>query len=288
MTTIERLRQDRRVQAGIRSTVSYLLLAFFLAFFLFPVLWMIMTAFKSDAEIEMKTAPLRILEPTFENFTYLFQNTNFQSWMGNSLFVALVTTAFSVIAGTCAAYGLIRLRLFAARIMGMSIFVTYLLPQTLLFIPMAYVVRQLGLFDNLWALAVVYPTMMVPFCTWLMMGYFRTIPPDMEESARVDGATRWQAFSKVILPLATPGIISAGIFTFTLSWSEYLYALVLVPSSASQTIPVGVPNSLTSGDISQWGSLMSAALLGSLPVVLVYALFMRFFVTGMMAGAVKG
>lgn len=288
MTTIQQLRQDRRVQAGMRSFVSYVLLAVFLAFFLFPVLWMIMTAFKSDAEIEMNKAPLQILEPTLENFDYLFENTDFQSWMGNSLFVALVTTAFSVTAGTCAAYALVRLRLVGGRIMGMSIFVSYLLPQTLLFIPMAYVVRQLGLFDNLWALAFVYPTMMVPFCTWLMMGYFRTIPPDMEESARVDGATRWQSFSKVILPLATPGIISAGIFTFTLSWSEYLYALVLVPSSSSQTIPVGVPNSLTSGDISQWGSLMSAALLGSLPVVLIYALFMRFFVTGMMAGAVKG
>jgi multiple sugar transport system permease protein len=249
---------------------------------------MVMTAFKPNAEITSNVAPLGILEPTLDNFTYLFESTGFGMWIGNSLLVSVLTTAFSTVVGTCAAYALVRYRLAGGRLFGMSIFVTYLLPQTLLFVPMAIVVRQLGLYNNLGSLVVVYPTMMVPFCTWLMMGYFRAIPNDMEESARVDGATRWQAFYKVALPLATPGIISAGIFTFTLSWSEYLYALVLVPTLELQTIPVGVPNALSSGDVFIWGSLMGAALLGSLPVVLVYAFFMRFFVSGMMAGAVKG
>lgn len=282
------LRQDQRVQNFTLSTLSYILLAVFLILWLFPVFWMIMTAFKPNAEITTNVAPLTILEPTLENFTYLFQNTGFTSWVVNSLIVSVSTTIFSVIVGTLAAYSLVRFKLVGSSAMGMGIFVTYLLPQTLLFIPMAFVIQQFGLYNKLSSLIVVYPTMMVPFCTWLMMGYFRAIPIDMEESARVDGATHWQAFYKVTLPLAIPGVISAAIFTFTLSWSEYLYALVLVPSVEAQTIPVGVPNALSSGDVFVWGSLMGAALLGSLPVVLVYAFFMRYFVSGMMAGAVKG
>lgn len=285
---ITNLQQDRRVQHGIWSIIAYILLALVLILWLFPVFWMLMTAFKPNAEITTNAAPLAILEPTLDNFTYLFETTDFVKWIGNSLIVAVSTTIFSVIVGTLAAYSLVRYNLVGKSVMGMGIFVTYLLPQTLLFIPMAFVIQNLGLYDNLFALIVVYPTMMVPFCTWLMMGYFRAIPLDMEESARVDGATHWQAFYKVTLPLAKAGIISAAIFTFTLSWSEYLYALVLVPSVEAQTIPIGVPNALSSGDVFVWGSLMGAALLGSLPVVLVYAFFMRYFVSGMMAGAVKG
>lgn len=288
MTTITDYLQDRRVQKRYWAVLSYILLAIFLFFFLFPVAWMIMTSFKPDREIEMGLSPMGVEEPTTENFRYLWEETNFKEWLKNSTMVAVVTTTFSVIAGTCAAYALVRYQLIGGRVMGMSIFITYLLPQTMLFIPMAQIINELGFFGNKWALTLVYPTMMVPFCTWLMMGYFRTIPVDIEESARVDGATRWLAFFRVTLPLAIPGVISAAIFTFTLSWSEYLYALVLVPETAQQTIPVGVPNSLTSGDISKWGSLMAAALIGSLPVVLIYAMFMRFFVSGMTVGAVKG
>ncbi|MEQ8677663.1 MAG: carbohydrate ABC transporter permease [Aggregatilineales bacterium] len=285
---MQAMRQDLRFQRATWSVIAYILLAIFLLAWLFPVAWMVIASFKPNAEITRNIEPLGIVQPTIENFTYLFQETDFVRWVGNSLFVSFSTTIFSVVTGTLAAYALVRFKLRGQQALGMGIFVTYLLPQTLLFIPMAYVVRQLNLYDNLFSLVVVYPTMMVPFCTWLMMGYFRAIPDDMEESARVDGATYWQAFYKVTLPLAIPGIISAAIFTFTLSWSEYLYALVLVPSSAAQTIPVGVPNALSSGDVFIWGSLMGAALLGSLPVVLVYAFFMRFFVSGMMAGAVKG
>ncbi|MEO1441086.1 MAG: carbohydrate ABC transporter permease [Chloroflexota bacterium] len=298
------LRQDKRFQAGIWSVLSYIGLVIFLVLWLFPVFWMVVTSIKPNREITANVAPLGVVEPTVRNFTYLFErspdivigdsvmqgsrNTQFLRWSWNSLFVSATTTLLSVVAGTMAAYALVRYALPGRGAMGLGIFITYLLPQTLLFIPMTLVVRQLGLYDNLWALVLVYPTMMVPFCTWLMMGYFRAIPSDMENSARVDGATRWQAFYKVALPLARPGIISASIFTFTLSWSEFLYALVLMPSSANQTIPIGVPNALSSGDVFIWGSLMAAALLGSLPVVLVYAFFMRYFVSGMMVGAVKG
>jgi len=281
--------QDRRFQQGVWNTAGYFALVFFLVIWLFPIVWMVVTSIKPNTEITMNTAPLGVMEPTLTNYTYLFsEGIQFVRWSANSLLVASLTTVISVVAGTLAAYALVRYELVARGAMGLGVFITYLLPQTLLFIPMAFVVQRLGLYDNLFALVLVYPTMMVPFCTWLMMGYFRAIPDDMESSARVDGATRWQAFYKIALPLARPGIISASIFTFTLSWSEYLYALVLLPSSTNQTIPIGVPNALSSGDVFVWGSLMAAALLGSLPVVLVYAFFMRYFVSGMMVGAVKG
>ncbi len=285
------LRQDRRFQSGIWGTLGYIALALFIVIWLFPIFWMVVTSTKPNTEITMNIAPLGVQEPTLDNFTYLFDADNrvdFVRWSFNSLLVSVLTTVLSVVAGTMAAYALVRYNIVGRQAMGLGIFVTYLLPQTLLFIPMTFIVRQLGLYDNLFALVLVYPTMMVPFCVWLMMGYFRAIPDDMEASARVDGATRWQAFYMIAIPLARPGIISASIFTFTLSWSEFLYALVLLPSSTNQTIPIGVPNALSSGDVFIWGSLMAAALLGSLPVVLVYAFFMRYFVSGMMVGAVKG
>ncbi len=270
------------------SIVSAVTLLVILTFLLFPVAWMARTAFKPNIEITLNQAPLGILNPSLENFRYLFTQTNFLRWMFNSTIVALVSSVFSVIVGTLAAYSLVRYTYKGGRAMGIGIFVTYLTPQTLLFIPMAIVIQQLGLTNNLLALMLVYPTIMIPFCTWLMMGYFRAVPNDMEESARVDGATRWQAFYLITLPLAVPGIVSAGIFTFTLSWSEYLYALVLISKDALQTVPVAVPNAASSGDVFMWGAFMAAALAGSLPVVLIYAFFMRYFVSGMTVGAVKG
>ncbi len=285
------LRQDRRFQEGIWNALAVVALVIFVLLWLFPIFWMAVTSIKPNAEITNNIAPLGVVEPTLENFTNLFDvegRVQFVRWMTNSLLVSTATTVISVIVGTMAAYALVRYRIVGRGAMGLGIFITYLLPQTLLFIPMAFIVQRLGLYDNLFALVLVYPTMMVPFCTWLMMGYFRAIPDDMEASARVDGATYWQSFYMIALPLARSGIISAGIFTFTLSWSEYLYALVLLPSSGGQTIPVGVPNALSSGDVFAWGSLMAAALLGSLPVVVIYSFFMRYFVSGMMVGAVKG
>lgn len=288
MNTHSSIWQDRQLQRFAGSSLMTMALLVLVVLWLFPVAWMVLTAFKPNAEITRNELPLGIVNPTLQNFSYLFENTQFVQWLGNSILVSVITTIFSVVVGTLAAYGLVRFRLRGGGAMGLGIFVTYLLPQTLLFIPIAAVVRQLGVFNNLLALILVYPTMMVPFCAWLMMGYFRAIPIDLEESARVDGATRWTAFLQVTLPLAVPGIISAAIFTFTMSWSEYLYALVLVPSTDIQTIPVGVPNALSSGDVFIWGSLMAAALLGSLPIVLIYSLFMRYFISGMTAGAVKG
>lgn len=279
---------DQRVQKAIWSLIANITLLVSMIFFLFPVLWMFLSAFKSNREITLNINPFTIEDPTISNFEYLFEFAEFPSWFWNSLIVSLATTFIAVFVGTFSAFALVRLRFFGSRSIGLSVFATYLLPQTMLFIPMAYIIQQIGLYDNILALIIVYPTMMVPFCTWLLMGYFRSIPADMEEAARVDGATIWQAFYKVTLPLARPGLISAGIFTFTLSWSEYLYALVLLPNEDNWTIPVGVPNALSSGDQFIWGSIMAAALLGALPVVLIYTFFMRYFVSGMLGGAVKG
>ena len=281
-------RSDQRVQRFLWSLAANFTLIVFLIFFLFPIFWMLLSAFKSNKEITLNEAPLTIQDPTLESFDYLFEFTDFGIWLKNSIIVSGVTTIFSVTVGTLAAYALVRLRFRGSGTIGLSVFMTYLLPQTLLFIPMTYLIQQVGLYNNMLALIIVYPTMMVPFCTWLLMGFFRSIPGDMEESARVDGATRLQAFYKITLPLARPGLISASIFTFTLSWSEYLYALVLLPTDDNWTIPLGVPNALSSGDQFIWGSIMAAALLGALPVVVIYAFFMKYFVSGMTVGAVKG
>lgn len=282
-------RSDTRRQRVMWTIAAAVVLLIFLIFFLFPFYWMFITAFKSNAELQNPASlPLVLQSPTLDNVQVLFNKTPFLYWFGNSALVATLTTLFSVTVSTLAAYALVRFRFRGAQAIGMGIFITYLVPPTLLFIPMTLVVRSLGLYNNLLALIVVYPTLMVPFCTWLLMGFFRTIPRDLEECARVDGATYWQAFRRIILPISRPGLTAAAIFTFTLSWGEYIYALVVIPSRNLRTLPVGVPSELTLGDIYMWGSIMSAALIGSLPIAIVFALSMQSFVTGLTAGAVKG
>jgi multiple sugar transport system permease protein len=172
--------------------------------------------------------------------------------------------------------------------MAVGIFVTYLVPPTLLFIPLADVVRAFGLLDSPWSLILTYPTFLIPFSTWLLMGYFKTIPRELEECAMIDGATRLQAMIKIVLPLALPGILSAGIFAFTLSWNEFIYALVFLSSTEIKTIPVGVVSELIRGDVFYWGPLMAGALLGSVPVAIIYSFFVEYYVAGLTAGAVKG
>jgi multiple sugar transport system permease protein len=192
----------------------------------------------------------------------------------------------SIVAAVLAAYAIERLRFRGAKGVGMAIFLAYLVPPSILFIPLAAIVFQLGLFDTRWALMLTYPTFLIPFCTWLLMGYFRSIPYELEECALIDGATRWQILTKIILPLAVPGLISAGIFAFTLSWNEFIYALTFVSSSETKTVPVGVVTELVEGDVYHWGALMAGALLGSLPVAVLYSFFVEYYVAGM-TGAVK-
>jgi multiple sugar transport system permease protein len=264
-------------------------LAFFLIFLVGPFYWMLITALKPDSELyDGSKSPLYVATPSLEHFIYLFEKTDFVTWVSNTMLVATLSTAIALIMGVPAGYALARLRFRGSEFVGTAIFVTYLVPTTLLFIPMVEVMASIGMDDTIWALVIVYPTFLVPFVTWLMSGYFRTIPSELEDCARIDGLTRLGAMLRIALPLARPGILSAGIFSFTLSWNEFIYALTLVTASAERTIPVGVLVQLTRADFYFWGPLMAGALLGSVPVALVYSFFVDQYASGLTAGAVKG
>jgi multiple sugar transport system permease protein len=272
-----------------RLALFHLPLWLFLIVTLFPFYWMLITSIKPNAELyNVRMNPFTVLQPTLDHFRYLLRETIFPTWSFNTLYVSVLSTAISLVAGILAGYALARLRFKGAGIIAVGIFVTYLVPPTLLFIPLADVVRTFGLLDSPWALILTYPTFLIPFSTWLLMGYFKAIPRELEECAMIDGATRIQALMKIVLPLALPGILSAGIFAFTLSWNEFIYALVFLSSTDIKTIPVGVVSELIRGDVFFWGPLMAGALLGSIPVAIIYSFFVEYYVAGLTAGAVKG
>ena len=270
----------------------YLPMGLFIVALLFPFYWMVVTTLKPDGELyrpwnHPQYSPFWTSAPTLDHVKNLLQETLFGTWMWNTMLIALVATLISLFCGVIAGYALARLNFRWAGLLGTAIFVTYLVPQTLLFIPLAEIIRDYRIGDTPWALILTYPTFLIPFCTWLMMGYFKTIPKELEECARIDGATRWQAMLYIILPIALPGILSAGIFAFTLSWNEFIYALVFLSSPEQKTVPVGVTSELIRGDVFYWGSLMAGALLGSIPVAVVYSFFVEHYVAGM-SGSVKG
>jgi multiple sugar transport system permease protein len=270
----------------------YLPLAAFILFTLFPFYWMAVTALRPDHELyrtwrQASATPFWTLEPTLEHFRGLLQTTAFPKWLWNTMLIAIVSTLISLVCGMFAGYALARLKFRGSEFLGTAIFITYLVPQTLLFIPLADIIRDLRLGNTPWALMLTYPTFLIPFCTWLLMGYFKTIPRELEECARIDGATRFGAMIRIIFPVAIPGILSAGIFAFTLSWNEFIYALIFMSSAELKTVPVGVVSELIRGDIFFWGQLMAGALLGSIPVALVYSFFVEYYVTGL-TGSVKG
>lgn len=268
-------------------TTVYLPLLVFLFVLLFPFYWMGITAFKPNNELLSREGnPFWIVAPTLAHVKKLLFETSYPQWMWNTVLVSVVSTVFSLAASVFAAYAIERLRFSGARHVGLAIFLAYLVPPSILFIPLASVVFQLGLFDTRLALILTYPTFLIPFCTWLLMGYFRSIPYELEECALIDGATRWQILVKIVLPLAVPGLISAGIFAFTLSWNEFIYALTFVSSSEIKTLPIGVVTELVEGDVYHWGSLMAGALFGSLPVAFIYSFFVEYYVSGM-TGSVK-
>ena len=267
----------------------YIPVLLFLFITLFPFYWMFITSFKSPSELlDFNQSPLFVIKPTLEHYRHLFTQTHFARWTLNTTVVAVVSTMISLFCSILAGYSLARLRYRGADTIGWGIFVTYLVPPTLLFLPLAFLIRQLHLFNNLWSLIITYPTFMIPFCTWLLIGYFKSIPRELEESALVDGATRVQAMIRIVIPLALPGILSAGVFAFTLSWNEFLYSLIFMNDTIAKTISVGVTSELIRGDDFFWGELMAASLLGSLPVALLYSFFVDRFVAGLTAGAVKG
>ena len=271
------------------KVASHLLLVPFLVFALFPFYHMALTSLKTDRELYDRAAvPLLIQQgPTLEHYVKLLWDTAFLTWIKNSLVVTLLATTVSLVIGTVAAYALARLRFVGVGAFGTGIFVTYLVPTSLLFLPLAQVVNWLGLGDSKWALVVTYPTFLVPFCTWLLMGYFRTVPREVEECAMVDGATRVQALLRIVLPIAVPGLVCAVLFAFTLSWNEFIYALTFTSSSDQITASVGVTSELIRGDIFYWGSLMAGAVLGSVPIVILYVFFLDYYVSGLTAGALK-
>jgi multiple sugar transport system permease protein len=285
--------EDDRAGMGYLDSVPrklvtvYLPLVLFLIVLLFPFYWMTITSLKPNNELLSREGnPFWVIAPTLDHFHHLLFKTAYPAWLWNTLMVSVVSTFFSLVASVLAAYAIERLRFRGAKHIGLSIFLAYLVPPSILFIPLAAIVYQLGLFDTRWALILTYPTFLIPFATWLLMGYFRSIPFELEECALIDGANRWQILTKIILPLAVPGLISAGIFAFTLSWNEFIYALTFVSSSEIKTVPVGVVTELVEGDVYHWGPLMAGALLGSLPVAFIYSFFVEYYVSGL-TGSVK-
>jgi multiple sugar transport system permease protein len=274
---------------GRRMLGIYLPLAFFLIFLLFPFYWMSIVSLKPTNDLfEMKYNPFWIQTFTLENYLYLFQNTEFPEWVKNTLIVSVVSTALSLTCSVFIGYALARLRFPGSNFLGVGIFLAYLVPPTLLFLPLAQVIYQLNLNNTYWALILTYPTQLIPFASWLLMGYFRTIPKEIEESAMADGCTRLETLFRIILPLSAPGLLSAGIFCFTLCWNEFLYALIFMSSGAMKTIPVGTVSDLIKADTLFWGALMASAVLGSFPVAILYSFFVKYYVSGLTAGAVKG
>ena len=274
---------------GVRRIVFiYLPLACFVFILLFPFYWMAITSFKPNAELMNYKAhnPFWISSPTLAHIKHLLFDTAYPRWLWTTMLVAIGSTTLSLVASTLAAYAIERLRFRGSPYVGLGIYLAYLVPPSILFIPLATVVVQFGLFDSPIALILVYPTFLVPFCTWLLIGYFKSIPYELEECALVDGATRLQILRRITLPLAVPGLISAGIFSFTLSWNEFIYALAFIQSGANKTVPVAILTELVTGDVYQWGALMAGSLLGSLPVAIFYSLFVDYYVSSL-TGAVK-
>ena len=265
----------------------WLPLTVFLIVLLFPFYWMVITTFKPNEELLSREGnPFWVIHPTLDHIKKLLFDTAYPEWLWNTILISVTSTFLSIFCSVLAAYAIERLRFRGARYVGMSIFLAYLVPPSILFIPLAAMVYKLNLFDTRLALILTYPTFLIPFCTWLLMGYFKSIPLELEECALIDGANRWQILVRIILPLAVPGLISAGIFAFTLSWNEFIYALTFISSSEVKTVPVGVVTELVEGDVYHWGSLMAGALFGSLPVAILYSFFVEYYVSGL-TGAVK-
>jgi multiple sugar transport system permease protein len=271
-----------------RLVTVYLPLTLFLVVLLFPFLWMGITTFKPNDELYnlREHSPFWIKHPTLANIDKLFFDTDYPDWLVNTMVVSIAATFLSIAASVLAAYAITRLRFRGAQTVGLLIFLAYLVPPSILFIPLATMVFELGLYDSIWALILSYPTFLIPFCTWLLMGYFKSIPYELEECALIDGASRVQILAKITLPLAIPGLISAFIFAFTLSWNEFIYALTFISSTENKTVPVGVLTELVEGDVYHWGSLMAGALFGSLPVAIMYSFFVEHYVSSL-TGAVK-
>ena len=271
-----------------RVVTVYVPLLLFVLVLLFPFYWMTITALKPNAELYnyKDYNPLWTWSPTLQNVRKLLFDTDYPQWLMITMGVAVAATVLSIFSSVLAAYAIQRLRFRGSDWVGLGIYLAYLVPPSILFIPLATMVFKLGLFDSPWALILTFRTFLIPFCTWLLIGYFKSIPYELEECALIDGASRLQILWRITLPLAVPGLISAGIFAFTLSWNEFIYALAFIQSSEKKTVPVAVLTQLVQGDDYQWGPLMAGALFGSIPVALLYSFFVEYYVSSL-TGAVK-
>lgn len=269
--------------------IRFIIIVVIIIWILFPFYWMLITSLKMNNELYNPSAnPFLIKNITFEHYKYLFQDTSFLVWYKNSILVSLCATLVSVVISFLAGYSLSRLRFRGSSFWGLMIFVAYLVPPTLLFIPLAQIVSSLNIANSIFALILTYPTFIVPFCTWMLMSYFSTIPYELEESALIDGANRAQILLKVILPVSLPAVVTVTLFSFTLSWGELIYALIFISSSVVKTLPVGIRSELVRGDVFYWGPLMAAGLLASVPIILIYSFLTNYYISGLTKGSVKG
>jgi multiple sugar transport system permease protein len=255
----------------------------------FPFYWMLLTAFKTDSDLyDLQSNPLWFnASPTLEHIRYLFAQTLFARWLLNSLIIGLCVVAITLLTALPAGYSLARMPSRAAENLGIGIFLTYLVPPTLLFLPLSRLISWLGLQDSMWSLVLIYPTFTIPFCTWLLVGFFKSMPREIEEAAIVDGCSLCGAFVKVVLPLSLPAILTVVIFSFTLTLQEFVYALTFISTSNQKPVTLGVATDLVRGDIYYWGELMAGALIASVPVAIAYSVFLDRFISGITGGAVK-
>ena len=286
MATAPRTNRQKEIRRHVwiyGALTPYILIA------VFPIYWMAITAFKQDPDLyRMDQFPLWFhLPPTLKHFSYLFYSTNYGAWIVNTMVIAVWVAVITLLIAVPAGYALARLRIPGSENLGIAVFMTYLVPGIILFIPLARVVAMLGLQDSWWALVLVYPTITIPFCTWLLMGFFKTVPMEMEEAARVDGCGYLGALLRVVLPVSVPGILTAVIFAFTLSMQDFLYGLAFVAPGDQKPVTVGVPTELIRGDVYYWGSLMAAALMVGLPVAILYNFFLDRFIQGITGGVGK-
>jgi multiple sugar transport system permease protein len=273
--------------ARLQTGFAYGVLSFLLVLVLFPFYWMTVTSFKTEDQMRSLVSMFWPSPFALENYVQLVTKTDFLAWFGNSAIVAVSSTLAATAIGTLGAYALARLKFLGRAFMSSTVLITYLVPPSILFIPLYAQIRTFGLSDSLAGLIAAYPSFTVPFVTWLLMGYFESIPIELEEAAMIDGSTRFGAFRRIILPLSAPGVLAAALYAFTQAWNEFLYALVFITNVKLRTLPVGLSSFIT-GDVYGWGYLMAGAVLTTLPVIAVYIYLQKYMVEGLTAGSVKG
>jgi multiple sugar transport system permease protein len=273
---------------------SYFFLVIFAIFFLVPPVYMVITSLKTSAEISAETNPWWVYHPTLSNYVELLTSPSYLTYFRNSAIVSIVVVTITMLISVPAAFALSRMKFWGSATLATGVFLTYLIPETLLFLPlfkMFAIINELTdiqLINNWWVLLILYPTLTVPFCTWIMIGYFASIPKELDEAALIDGAGYFQTLTKIFIPVALPGLIAATIFAFTVSWAQFLYPLAFTTSADQLVLPVGIITSLIKGDVFNWGQIMTGALLGAAPPLIIYAFLMDYYIAGLTAGATKG